>query len=115
MALLNDQSVCIDFKRGLAECCVDLCQQHDRFKRELIRAQEAEIRLIILTEQYGVKTLDDVKKWVNPRLKVSPYAVSGEKLARMMDTMARKYGVEWVFCDKRVAGKMTEEILCSKN
>ena len=49
--------------------------------------------------------------WKNPRLKVSPLAVSGERLFRIMKQMELTYGIEWQFCDKRQTGKRIIEIL----
>lgn len=112
VTLLNNQTVCIDLKRNLAEVVLNVCQQHDRFVREIVRANDAGIKLIFLIEHGGsIKTLEDVKNWVNPRLKESPLAVSGERLYRIMDTMRRKYDIEWHFCDKRCTGKVVLELL----
>jgi ERCC4-type nuclease len=110
--LLHDQSVCVDRKQSLAEVCGNVCQQHDRFRAELERAQAAGIKLIMLVEHGGkITSLDRVMDWVNPRLKTSPYAVSGEKLHKIMVTLAAKYGVEWRFCQKRNTGKIICQIL----
>ena len=111
-ALLGDQSVCVDRKHNLQEVCGNLCQQHKRFKEEIVRAQAAGIKMIILVEHGGtITSLDRVMDWVNPRLKTSPYAVSGEKLHKIMVTIGMKYGVEWRFCQKRNTGKVICEIL----
>jgi hypothetical protein len=112
ITLLNNQSVCIDLKRNLQEVCQNVCQDHARFKRELERAMEYEIKLVFLVEHGGqIKTLDDVKNWINPRLKDHPLAMSGERLYKVLLTMQNKYGIEWLFCDKRCTGKMIVEIL----
>lgn len=112
VTLLNNQSVCIDLKRNLAEVVLNVCQQHDRFVREINRANDAGIKLLFLIEHGGsIKTLDDVREWVNPRLKESPLAVSGERLYRIMYTMQQRYGIEWHFCDKRCTGKKVIELL----
>lgn len=112
ITLLNDQRICIDLKRNLAEVVVNVTQQHERFIREIKRAQDANIKLIFLVEHGGsVKTLCDVPKWENPRLKVSPLAVSGERLFKIMYTMMQKYNIEWEFCDKRCTGKKVLELL----
>ena len=110
--LLGDQSICVDRKQHLQEVCGNLCQQHARFRAELERAQAAGIKLIMLVEHGGrITSLDSVMGWVNPRLKTSPYAVSGEKLHKIMVTIAAKYGVEWRFCQKRNTGKVVCQIL----
>ena len=102
----------VDRKQSLIEVCQNVCQDHARFKRELERAAEYEIKLVFLVEHGGaIKTLDDVKNWVNPRLKDHPLAMSGERLYKVMLTMQNKYGIEWLFCDKRCTGKRIVEIL----
>lgn len=112
VTLLNDQSVCIDLKRNLAEVAVNVGQDHARFKRELERAQEYGIHLIFLVEHGGqIKTLEDVQNWVNPRLKEHPLALTGPRLYKIMLTMQHKYGIEWMFCDKRCTGKRIIELL----
>ena len=112
ITLLNNQSVCIDLKRNLQEVCQNVCQDHARFKRELERAAEYEIKLVFLVEHGGsIKTLDDVKDWKNPRLKDHPLAMSGERLYKVLLTMQNKYGIDWQFCDKRCTGKRILEIL----
>ena len=113
---LDNQTVCIDLKRNLQEVCGNLTQQHERFIRECVRAHEAGIKLVILVEHgCGIKTLQDVEDWVNPRLKVSPYAVSGPRLKKMMETVALKYGVEWAFCAKNQTGEKVVNILEGTN
>lgn len=102
----------IDRKQSLSEVCQNVCQDHARFKRELERAMEYEIKLVFLVEHGGhIKTLEDVKDWKNPRLKEHPLAMSGERLYKVMLTMQNKYGIEWLFCDKRCTGKRIIEIL----
>jgi len=125
-----NQSVCIDTKQGLQEVCGNLCQQHERFKAECLRAQEAEIKLIILVEEKNINTLKDVSKWQNPRLETWRYIhnaqkngkmmykkiakqppINSGKLYKIMKTMQEKYGVEWQFCNKKDTGKRIIEIL----
>ena len=52
--LPTNQSVCIDTKKDIQELIGDICgKSHERFRNELIRAQESNIKLIILTEDDG--------------------------------------------------------------
>ena len=114
--LPTNQSVCIDTKKDLQELVQDICQQHDRFRNELIRAQEAGIQLVILCEHGGqIKCLEDVYFWSNPRNKTSPKAMDGWKLFKTLNTMKDKYGVRFEFCDKRQTGKRIVEILTNGN
>lgn len=115
----------IDRKQNLAELCGNVCQQHKRFRDELLRAQENGIKLIILCEHGGqVKSLEDVHKWQNPRRKQRIYnptvgrwveyetnAMTGEKLQKVLTTMQEKYGCEFLFCSKENTGRRIIEIL----
>ena len=115
----------VDRKQNLAELCGNVCQQHKRFRDELLRAQENGIKLIILCEHGGqIKTLEDVHKWQNPRRKQRIYnptvgrwveyetnAMTGEKLQKVLTTMQEKYGCEFLFCSKENTGKRIIEIL----
>ena len=115
----------IDRKQNLAELCGNVCQQHKRFRDELLRAQENGIKLIILCEHGGqIRTLEDVHKWQNPRRKQRIYnptagrwveyetnAMTGEKLQKVLTTMQEKYGCEFLFCSKENTGKQIIEIL----
>ena len=106
----------VDRKQSLIEVCQNVCQDHARFKRELERAAEYEIKLVFLVEHGGsIKTLEDVKDWKNPRLKDHPLAMSGERLYKVLLTMQNKYGIDWQFCDKRCTGKRIIEILGGEN
>ena len=130
--LPTDQSICIDTKRDIAELIGDICgKQHDRFREELKRAQDAGIKLIILVEDDGgycdrkktirndpVTTLQDLFRWKNPRLFIFqggkqkyPKATKGATLAKACMTMQKKYGCEFLFCRTADSGKMIVEIL----
>jgi hypothetical protein len=68
---LDNPRLIIDRKQNLSEYCANTCQNHDRFRNELIRAQENEIKLIILIEHSNrIKSIDEVETWENPRRKV---------------------------------------------
>lgn len=109
---LDNPRLVIDRKQNLLELCGNVCQQHKRFKAELERANEYGIKLIVLCEHgRGIKSLQDVMAWENPRLKESPLAVSGERLFRILTAMSNKYGVEFLFCTKQETGKRIIEIL----
>lgn len=112
---LDNPKIAIDRKQSLAEVAVNVGQDHARFKRELERAQEYGIHLIFLVEHGGtIKTLEDVQNWNNPRLKEHPLALTGPRLYKIMLTMQNKYGIEWLFCDKRCTGKRIIELLTNE-
>lgn len=109
---LENSFLVVDRKQNLLEVCSNVCQQHKRFVNEIKRAKATGIKIIFLVEHgENIKSLEDVKNWVNPRLKESPLAVSGERLYKILSTLERKYGVEFRFCDKRNTGKKIIEIL----
>lgn len=102
----------IDRKQNLLEVAQNVAQGHERFIKEIKRANEFEIKIVFLVEHGGnIHTLEDVQGWKNPRLVNSPLALSGERLFKIMTAIQGKYGVEWLFCDKRSTGKRIVEIL----
>lgn len=114
---LDNPRLVIDRKQNLSELCGNVCQQHERFRAELTRANEYGIKLIILCEHGGkIKSFNDVIGWVNPRLKSSPMAMSGERLYRVLSAMSKKYSVDFCFCDKAHTGQKIIELLgCGPN
>lgn len=108
--------VVLDRKLNLLELCSNVCQQHDRFQRELARARDQGIKLIFLCEHGGqIRTVDDVRGWKNPRIAKSPRATTGEQLYKSMQTMIDRYGVSFHFCDKRCTGKEIVRLLSEYN
>lgn len=117
-----DQRVCIDTKYGLAEVYADLIgKDHARFVRELEQARACGIRLVILVEERGMRCLNDVQYWKNPRaaqwqrtpkaLRAQKPPVPSEMLMRIMATVAEKHGCEWRFCAKSQTGRIIYDIL----
>lgn len=127
---LDKQDLCIDVKQNLNEVYSNLVQQHDRFRDECLRARQNGIKLIILVEEDGIEKLEDVERWKNSRrqkwLELNQEHIAGRKLyvkqpsqpplssrelMLRMRTMRDKYGIEWMFTDKRYCGKRIIEIL----
>ena len=108
---LDNPRLAIDRKQNLSEVYSNLCHEHKRFTDELLRASSAGIRVIVLVEHGGVKSIEDVAAWYNPRLRTSPYAWDGRRLYKTMVTVAAKYGVEWQFCSKNQTGRRIIELL----
>lgn len=138
MDLLGVTRVSVDTKSGLEEVYGNLCgKSHPRFRDECILAQENGIQLIILVEDgFKIRTLEDVRNWVNPRLYsyCRKYRIptrgdmmanirefvghggekppqSGEWMYKAMLTMSERYSVRWCFCDKRSTGERIVELL----
>lgn len=114
----------IDRKQNLSELCSNVCQDHDRFRRELVMAQKNEIQLVFLVEHgKGIENLQDVIWWDNPRRfkriknksgrweTVETKAMQGETLYKILCTQERKYGCCFLFCDKKDTGKEIIRIL----
>ena len=114
-------NVSVDTKRDIDEVAKNINgKNHDRFKRECIRARDAGYRLVILVENHdNVICLDDLKKWTNGHCLACNYykrktcdptsggkclkhgtrkPIQGERLARAMSTMSDRYGVRFEFC-----------------
>lgn len=139
--LPTNQKICVDTKENIGEIENNICgKSHERFRNELIRAQEAEIQLYILVEnEDGVTCLEDVKDWHNPRLDIYvrdsnqllgyyhngkpkfgkkrkyPRATKGTALFKQMRTMQERYGVRFLFCHPNEAGVKIVELLEGRN
>ena len=117
----------IDRKKDLQEIIGNVTAQHDRFRRELVRASQAGIRIIVLCEHGdGIRSLDDVAGWHNPRLdmmrfavvdgrackvKAYPAATTGEQLAKTLRTISEKYDISFMFCDPERTGETIVRLL----
>lgn len=119
----DNPRVIVDRKQNLTEVCSNVCQDHDRFRRELVLAKENGIQLIILCEHgKDIKSLEDVIFWKNPRSEkrkkidgkwqtVQTNAMKGDVLYKILTTLEEKYGVRFEFCDKEETGRKIVEIL----
>lgn len=115
----------IDRKQNLLELCSNVCQDHTRFRKELILASENDIQLVVLVEHgKGIKRLEDVLWWDNPRRwkrirsketgkweDIETKALQGEVLYKILHTQEHKYGCRFLFCEKRDTGKEIIRIL----
>ena len=108
---LENPMVVIDRKKDLQEVAGNVCQQHERFVRELELAKELGYRMIILVEDPNITALPKVCSWYNWRSKKNPKAVNGKTLYKIMSTMQEKYGIEWKFTKKENCGKTIVELL----
>lgn len=127
---LDNPRLVIDRKKDLQELCGNVCQQHERFKAELVRAMINGIKIIILCEHGGdIKDLEDVYFWQNPRRHkviwktvdgkriktvISQKAVDGCQLYKSLCTIRDRYDVEFVFCTKKETGKKIVELLSNE-
>ena len=108
----ENPGIVIDRKQNLQEIAFNVVQCKARFVREIERCNRAGCHMIVLIEHSNrIHKLEDVIGWKNPRLKVSPLAVSGDRLFRIMKQMELTYGIEWQFCSKAQTGKRIIELL----
>ena len=82
---------------------------------------------MLVENRDGIQSIDDLKKWKNPRLKMQkwitapsgtkrkvlkyPSAMSGETLAKACRTMEERYGVTFLFTTPEGAGPKILELL----
>lgn len=121
--------ISVDTKRDIQEMIGNICgKSHARFRNECKRAMHKNVKFYILVEnEDGIKNIDDLEHWNNPRIKQtkwvttpsgecrkvlkSPNATTGKVLAKAMKTMTERYGVQFVFCMPEDAGKKVLELL----
>jgi len=111
--MIEGGNVSIDRKRNLSELARNLMNRSDkaRFWREVRRAKDSRIKLIVLCEHSSrVKSIKDVASWFSP---YSP--VSGRALMEEIYRVTISYGVEFIFCDKRSTGKRIVDLLGGEN
>ena len=107
-----NQTICIDTKNSIQELIGDVQSDHERFRSEQNRAQEAGIKLIVLVEnEHGYRCVDDVVGWINPNCRKTSRSIEGPRLATAMKTMAERYGVRFEFCSPEEAGKRILQLL----
>lgn len=107
MSIDNDR-VTIDRKKDLSELTRNLfSDDKSRFWREMRRAKEERLKMIILCEHGGgIKSIQDVCRYKNPYSRVS-----GKALMEEIYRVHMAYGVEFLFCSKRSTGRRIAELL----
>lgn len=109
--LHKNPTTIIDKKDGLLELSGNLCNtnEHERIKREIAKAKEMGCQnFIFLIQDSKIKTIDDIKNWSSPHTKVK-----GETLLKIMQTMAKKYGIKFIIVPKKEMGAMIIKLLTS--
>ena len=65
--MTDGSNISIDTKRNITEICQNVTRDHERFMREIQRAEDAGYRLVFLIEHGGpYSELKDIAKWCNP-------------------------------------------------
>jgi ERCC4-type nuclease len=111
--------ISIDRKQSIDELAKNCAAEHDRFRRELERAQKAGATLYLLVEQNSytfrgehvrVHEPIDLLRWQ------SKYSVvTGERIYRVLSAWQREFGLKIVFCSKRSTGLKITQILFGDN
>lgn len=116
---IDNPRLVVDRKQNLAEVAYNFTDAKkttkgysSRFENEMAEAQKLGIKIVFLVEHGGqIRSIEDVPKWVNPRLQESPMAISGERIYRKMLAFQNYYGVEFQFCSKAQTADRIIEIL----
>ena len=128
---LKNPTVIVDRKQNLTEVQGNITQQHERFRNELIKAQEFGIKLVILIEESQIKTLEDVRdKYINPRMKQWSMAkkralkqgkefkqrppLAGKQIYEILKTMEEKYGCKFMFSRKEYMAENIIKLITTK-
>ena len=131
MDFLGTYSIAVDTKCSIQELVQDIQSEHDRFRDELILAQNNSISLYIVVENKGTylnskrtiwnEDIHDLKglySWKNPRAfifragkQLYPNCAKGEWIAKCCITMEKKYGCKFVFCTPEESAKIITDIL----
>ena len=107
--MMEGGTVTIDTKQDLEELSRNLMNRadHARFLKEVRRAQELGLHLVVLCRHGGkIKSIQDVAGWHS---KYSP--VSGRALMEEIYRVHISYGVDFLFCSKQATAKKIMEIL----
>lgn len=111
----NRPSIVVDRKQTIGELAKNCTADHDRFKRELERAEKAGSTLVLLVEQnrykdrdqwIHVETIEDLMLWSSPHT-----TIVGERVYRVLRSWMAKYPLRVEFCDKRSTGRRIYEII----
>ena len=113
----NRPGIVVDRKQNIAELAKNCTVEHERFRREMEKAQKAGATLVVLVEQNRYKdrdswvevhSIEDLLRWSSPHT-----MVRGEKVYRVLASWTAKYPLRVEFCDKRQTGRRIAEILYS--
>ena len=105
----------VDRKQNIAELAKNCTADHERFRRELQRAEKAGATLVVLVEQNRYKdrgewihvgSVEDLMMWESPHT-----TIKGEKVYRVLRSWMAKYPLRVEFCSKQSTGRRIYEII----
>ena len=102
----------VDTKADVEEIAQNIGAEHKRFMKEVKLSIKLGGHLIFLIEnRHGYKCIEDVKAWVNPNIHKTSRSMEGPRLAKAMNTITERYGVQFEFCSPEEAGRRVIELL----
>lgn len=106
-------TICVDTKMDVEEIAGNIGgKEHARFREECKLAKRIGATLIILVENRdGFRCVKDVGAWINPNPNKTSRSIEGPRLAKAMNTMSDRYGVQFLFCAPEESGKIIKELL----
>ena len=106
--LEGNDTISVDRKASIDELASNLLNREDksRFMREVRRAKESGLHLVVLIESNKYKSIPDLREW---RSKYS--GISGRALMDAIYKTHISYGVEFLFCPKISTGRRIIELL----
>lgn len=119
-SLSDNKQILVDRKSGIMEVANNCFKDHERFRKEMIRAKEKNQYLYILVEDETIYNLKGVQYFKIPRYKSTtklhkkgtPIAnFNPETLMKVMQTQEEKYGIKYIFCKHNDIPKMIIRIL----
>ena len=104
----GNDTISVDRKSSIDELASNLLNREDksRFMREVRRAKESGLHLVVLIESNKYKSIPDLREW---RSKYS--GISGRSLMDAIYKTHISYGVEFLFCPKISTGRRIIELL----
>lgn len=106
--MIDGGATSVDTKRSIDELSTNMLNRsdHARFWREVRRAKDTGIKLIILIESNKYTDIPSLIDW-----KSKYSSVNGRSLIDAIYRAHISYGVEFIFCSKRATGRRIVELL----
>lgn len=97
----------VDRKQNIDEVAMNICTSSHRFWREVRRAKETGMELIVLVEDPVIRSFEQIRQWKSKYTRVN-----GMDVQREIFRLCRSYpNVRFEFCDPKETGKRIVEIL----
>jgi len=109
--LENNPTITIDRKASMEELANNLGVGRERFKAEIMRAYENNVKFIVLLEYINLER--DVLQWESKKNKdCKPFTkMNRNVMFAQMSTLSERYNVIWKYCKKSEIGRKIIELL----